>query len=164
MDIETKRKRQIRNIRIAAFCIIILTLAAVTYSIMNFDASAAKISACSYAITPEESGLTPAIYVDLKDGETMDLTFGELTKFHAECQRGKVRYWVLTIDDFCVRRTIELDSEGTWSCILDAGGMQGLGFRLGGLWVYPQGLPENGWIETNPVPLMVPAPDGSVDA
>ncbi len=160
MDAETKRKRQDRTIRIFAAIVFVLALSVIGYSVMNFNASTAdnNESSCKYAIAPEESGLTPTIYVDLKDGKTMDLTFGELTKFHAECQRGKVRYWVLAIDDFCVRQTIELSSDGTWSCNLEAFGMQGLGFGLGGLWTYPQGLPENGWIETNPMPLMTPVP------
>ena len=88
----------------------------------------------------------------------MDLTFGELTKFHAECQNGKIRYWVLTIDSYCIRETIELDSSGTWSCTLSVDGMEAWSMRLGGLWAYPQGFPENGWIESNPVPLMTPVP------
>lgn len=162
MDPETRRKQQVRNIRIIAAIVIVLALFGIGYSVMNFNApNTANLSdskSCNYAITPKESGLTPTIYVDLKDGKSMDETFGELTKFHAECQNGKIRYWVLTIDDFCVRETIELDSDGAWSCKLDANGMQGLGFRMGGLWAYPQGMPENGWIEANPVPLMTPVP------
>ena len=164
--------RQVRTIRIIAAFIIIGTLFGLPLLIAisgNQPATAEAVenpspSECNYAITPEESGLTPTIYVDLQDGKSMDLTFGELTKFHAECQKGKIRYWVLTIDHLCIRETIELDSRGTWSCILNLDGNEGWGFRMGGLWAYPQGLPENGWIETNPLPLMVPVPEGSVDA
>lgn len=117
-----------------------------------------KQAACSYAITPQESGLTPTIYVDLANGGTMDLTFGELTKFHAECQNGFVRYWVTTIDQYCVRETIELLSDGTWSCTLDVNGMQGMGFYMGGLWTTPLGEPPGGWSNPEPSPLMTPVP------
>ena len=164
MDTQTKHDRQIRTIRIVAIFVIIVTLLGLSYGIWNTNTSVTEVDACTYAITPEESGLTPTIYVDLQDGGTMDLTFGELTKFHAECQRGKIRYWVLIIDQYCVRETIELDSSGTWSCILNLDGNEGWGFRMGGLWAYPQGLPDNGWIETNPVPLITPVPEGSVNA
>ena len=114
--------------------------------------------ACYYEVTPEQSGLTPSIFVNLKDGETMDLTFGELTKFHAEFQNGFVIYWVTTIDQYCVRETIELLSDGTWSCTLNVEGMEGMGFRLGGLWTTPLGEPPGGWSNPEPSPLMTPVP------
>jgi hypothetical protein len=168
MDTKTKHARLARNIRIIAAIVIVLALFGIGYSVWTLYASNAgtsNSSSCSYAISPEESGLTPTIYVDLKHSESMDLTFGELTKFHAECQHGKIRYWVLTIDDFCIRETIELDSSGTWSCIINVDGYEGWSMRMGSLWTYPQGMPENGWIETNPIPLMTPVPvppEGSV--
>ena len=117
-----------------------------------------KQAACTYAIAPEESGLTPTIYVDLAHGGTMDLTFGELTKFHAECQQGFVRYWVTTIDQYCVRDTITLMSDGTWSCTLNVEGMEGVGFYMGGLWTTPMGEPPGGWSNPETRPLMTPVP------
>lgn len=168
MDTKTKHARQARNIRIIAAIVLVLAVCGIGYSVWTLYASNAGTSdssACSYDITPQESGLTPTIYVDLQQGEVMDLTFGVLTKFHAECQGGKIRYWVITIPDYCIYSTIELDSTGTWSCIVSTDGYEGWSMRMGSLWTYPQGLPENGWIETNPVPLMTPVPvppEGSV--
>jgi hypothetical protein len=115
-------------------------------------------AACSYEITPEQSGLTPSVDVNLKDGETMDLTFGELKKFHAECQQGFVRYWIVEIDQFCVRESITLLTDGTWYCTLDVNGMEGMGFYMGGLWTTPIGEPPGGWSNPETNPLMTPVP------
>ncbi len=164
---QTKEQQKTRMLQLIACLIIVLAVLGIGYSLWNLNTSNAGTSdssSCSYDISPEESGLTPTIYVDLKDGESMDLTFGELTKFHAECQRGKIRYWILTIDDFCVRQTIELSSDGTWTCTLKVNGMEAWSMRVGGLWVAPLGNPENGWDDT-PYPLITPVPvppDGSV--
>ncbi len=127
-------------------------------SLDMWSQSMKQATACSYDITPQESGLTPTIYVDLENGGTMDLTFGELTKFHAECQQGFVRYWVTTIDQYCVRDTITLMSDGTWSCTLNVEGMEGMGFYMGGLWTTPLGEPPGGWSNPETSPLMTPVP------
>ncbi len=153
---KTNRNRRIQQIAITVIIITVLTLATVLSGLPAKLAPTAP--ACSYAIPPEESGLKPTIYVDLNNGETMDLTFGELTKFHAECQNGFVRYWVTTIDQYCVRETIELLSDGTWSCTLNAYGMEALMFYIGDLWSTPMGEPPGGWTNPELNPLMTPVP------
>lgn len=152
---KNKTNRRIQQIAIT----VIITVLALGTVLSGLPAKLAPTApACSYAIPPEESSVTPTIFVDLKDGETMDLTFGELKKFHAECQQGFTRYWIVEINQFCVRGSIELLSDGTWYCTLNADGLEGFGMYMGGLWKTPQGTPEGGWLDSPPAPLVTPVP------
>lgn len=113
---------------------------------------------CAYDLPPEESGLTPYVYINVRESESFDLTFGVITKLHAECIQGFVRYWITDLDPSCLTETITLLSDGTWACNMDdSNGGPFYTFRMGGLWIWPNGQPDQ-WIEPEAVPLITPAP------
>jgi hypothetical protein len=102
---------------------------------------------CSYTLPPEESLLTPEIFINLNEGESFEKIFGVTTTLHAECHEGKLGYYIARPNPDCIIETVKITPDGGWSCFEPLGdGTYMWTSEISFGWTWPNGKPAT-WQE-----------------
>lgn len=156
--------------------LVVALVGAITFLVMMQPAAKAPVgpiqgppapveNGCDYMIPPEESGLTPEIFLNLKEEEVKELTFGVTTRLHAECHEGKLGYFIAKPDPDCIPESVLITPDGGWGCYIDTSENPSVEIWTSLIswgWKWPNGKPENWYEPEMQIPWPpTPSPEGT---